>query len=259
MQNLIVSFIQTDLVWNSPQENLDKFERIISKQALKTDLILLPEMFTSGFSVDMDSVKKIAAYSQNTISWLRNIAIESSATIAGSIIVEEDKNYFNRIIWMENTGEHKFYDKRHTFSYGLESDVFKQGIERKIFNINGWRVLPQVCYDLRFPVWARNQDDYDLFINLANWPKVRRDAWNTLLKARAIENLAFTVGVNRIGTDPNLEYAGDSKIHDPWGELVLDAKQEEGLFTFELNADRLIQIRNQYPFLKDRDSFEIKF
>ena len=256
MQSLKVSLVQTTLVWNSPEENLVALGERISN-IKDTDLILLPEMFTTSFSVKEDAAEIAYAFQDKTLAWLKDIATKLSSTLAGSIIWKEDEKFFNRMIWMSPSGEFETYNKRHAFSYGGEDKVFTCGSERKVFEINGWRVLPQICYDLRFPVWARNQDDYDVLINVANWPKVRRDAWRTLLKARAIENQAYSIGVNRIGKDPNVQYAGDSIVYDPWGELILDAEDKDGVFSFELDPNLLKEIREKYPFLNDRDSFSI--
>lgn len=256
-EKLRVSLVQSELVWGNVEENLKHFSELADTHAEPTDLLILPEMFTSGFL--MHDKEKVAPYAGSTLQWMQEKALALEAVVIGSIIVEENGEYFNRLYVVNDNGIIAHYDKRHLFRMGEEHNHFQQGTERLIFNIGKWRICPLVCYDLRFPVWSRGINEYDLLIYVANWPEARRDVWNTLLKARAIENQSYTIGVNRIGTDGmNLSYSGDSCLFDAKGKLIgkcTDYKTE--ICTYEIDLDGLIEFRSKFPVHLDADSFKI--
>ena len=257
MQTLTVSLIQSDLCWEDKDSNLRMLESKIGSIP-KTQLIILPEMFSTGFS--MHAAKLAEAMDGHTVDWMREQSLNKKAAIAGSIIIKEDGRYFNRLVLMLPDGKFYFYDKRHLFSFAGEHGSFSRGNKKLIGNLNGWKINFQVCYDLRFPVWARQPPEsamkYDIYVNVANWPEKRRHAWRTLLAARAIENQCYAIGVNRVGTDGNgHHYSGESSIIDPLGNVVwsCDAKEEVHTYTFEKQP--LLEVRSQFPFLKDADQF----
>lgn len=257
MQNLNVTIIQSDLVWEDVAANLKNFEQKINAINQPTDLILLPEMFTTGFT--MQSEKFAEAIDGKTMQWMARMAQNTKAVIAGSIIIKEKDNYYNRLIWMRPNCSYQFYDKRHLFAMGGEHENFTEGTKRLIVELNGWKICPMVCYDLRFPVWARNTEDYDLLFYVANWPLPRIKHWQTLLTARAIENQAYTIGVNRIGADDfGNYYSGHSAIIDPKGETLFEKAHSEAVHTHKLSKKYLAKVRKTLPFLMDRDTFEIK-
>lgn len=253
MQNLRVSLVQSDLVWQNPKENLENFQEKLLKLVNCTDLIVLPEMFTTGFSMDTS----MAQYSSEMgIDWLKSMAQTTNAQIMGSMMVKEDDKYFNRLVIASTTGELKYYDKRHLFSYGHEDKHYTQGEKRLEVEINGWKICPLICYDLRFPVWARNNVEYDLLLYIANWPNARMFAWNSLLPARAIENQSYVVGVNRIGSDGNkLKYSGGSAVYDYQGQKCLDLEDKAAVETIILEKEDLVNFRTKFPFLRDMDKF----
>ena len=262
---LSVTLIQSELHWEDKKANLEMFTRKIKSIQGKTELVVLPEMFTTGFS--MNPKKLAETMDGETINWMKNIAAEKRVIITGSVIISEQDKFFNRMIWMLPTGEFGYYDKRHLFAYAGEDEHYTSGKKRFIASVKGWRVHLQVCYDLRFPVWSRqvlNRDheeqdvEYDLLIYVANWPDRRRHAWNTLLQARAIENQCFVVGVNRVGTDANGHYySGDSLVANPLGELYYHKKDAEDIFTITLDKDEVTGIREKLPFWKDGDEFRL--
>jgi len=254
---LRVSLVQLNLEWGNVEANLQRVSHLISSLKNQSDLIILPEMFTSGFM--MENKEQIAPKAQMTLDWMKNQANELNAAILGSIIEEENGKYYNRLHCVDGENILCSYDKRHLFRMGEEHHHFSEGSTGPVFKIGKWRIRPLVCYDLRFPVWSRNQNDYDVLVYVANWPESRRDVWNTLLKARAIENQAFVVGVNRVGTDGiGINYAGDSSIFDAKGKEVgkcTDYKDE--IITLRLELDNLQEFRNKFPVYLDADSFEI--
>lgn len=254
---LRVSIVQTDLIWGDVDANLQIISNKLSCLKSKTDLIVLPEMFSSGFM--MENKAEIAPKAKFTIDWMINQSKELNATILGSIIVEEKGQYYNRLLCTNSEGIISSYDKRHLFRMGEEQLHFSAGNAKVIFNIGKWRIRPLVCYDLRFPVWSRNTNDYDLLLYVANWPEARRDVWKTLLKARALENLSYTVGVNRIGKDGmGLSYAGDSVLLDARGkELGKCSEYSEEIQTVELDLTDLQKFRAKFPVHLDADSFQI--
>ncbi|MBE0423848.1 MAG: amidohydrolase, partial [Lutibacter sp.] len=224
----------------------------------QVDLIILPEMFTTGFNMHPQKIGD--TMHGETVVWMRKIASEKNAAIAGSVIIFENNNFYNRFLFVHPSGEINFYDKRHLFTLAGEDKVYVAGKEKLIVEYKGWKICPLVCYDLRFPVWARNTEDYDLLIYVANWPKIRIAAWDTLLKARAIENMCYTIGVNRVGVDANnYEYNGHSAAYDCLGEQVAETTEnKEETIIFTLNKNHISETRNKLGFLNDRDSFEIE-
>lgn len=254
---LKLSLVQVDLEWGNVENNLQRIAHLISSLKSKTDLIVLPEMFSSGFI--MEKKHLIAPKAKMTIDWMMEQAKELKALIIGSIIIEEDGAYYNRLYCVDCEKIICSYDKRHLFRIGEEQQHFKSGDERAIFTIGKWRICPLVCYDLRFPVWSRNQNDYDLLLYVANWPEARKDVWTTLLKARAIENQSFVSGVNRIGQDGmGLSYAGGSILYDSKGkEIGKCVDYKECITTVDLKLTELNKFRNKFPVHLDADSFQI--
>lgn len=254
MQNLRVSLIQQVIVPNDPQHNLDTFAHALA-QLPETDLIVLPEVFTTGFCAGARSYAELV--DGRAYQWMRVQAQRTGAVVTGSLVIKEGDNYYNRLVWMRPDGSYSDYDKRHLFRMAGEHTRYAMGKERLLVEVKGWRVLPLVCYDLRFPVWSRNRGDYDLAIYVANWPSVRALHWNRLLQARAIENLSYVVGVNRVGMDEaEQHYAGDSSLYGPAGELIVTSQEAECL-TVELYAERLREYREKFPAHLDADDFQI--
>jgi predicted amidohydrolase len=255
MQNLTVSLIQDSLHWQDPAANREKFGAIIGSVS-ESDLILLPEMFTTGFA--QESAKLAESMQGETVRWMLSLAQQHHVHIAGSLVIKEDEQVFNRLVWAKLDGTYQVYNKRHLFSFAGEDKVYQAGSERIIIDCNGWRVCPQVCYDLRFPVWSRNRNDYDVLIYVANWPKVRVSHWSQLLVARAIENLAYVVGVNRIGEDGNgFAHNGQSIALDPKGKPLVEPGSKAGCYTVTLDYEELLRYRKKFGALEDGDEFEI--
>lgn len=257
MQNLKVAFIQSDLIWHNAEENRNKFTQKINLISEEVDLIILPEMFTTGFSMEPENIAE--TMDEETVQWMKKMASLKNAVITGSVIIKENEAYFNRLLFVHPSGEIEIYNKRHLFSLAGEDKVYEAGIEKRIFSVKGWKICPQICYDLRFPVFARNTENYDLLFYVANWPKQRINAWDTLLKARAIENMSYVVGVNRVGKDANnFEYNGHSAAYDCLGEQLSKTKLgEEETVILTLDKNHMNEVRNKLNFLKDKDSFEI--
>lgn len=252
-----IALIQAPLIWENPKANREYFEEKIKSVSKEIDLVILPEMFTSGFTMSPKDVAE--TMTGETISGLRNLAKAKNFAITGSLIIKENNNFYNRLVFIFPSGEVKKYDKRHLFSLAGEEKIYTSGEERLIVEYKNWKICPLICYDLRFPVFSRNTEDFDLLIYVANWPKVRTNAWDILLKARAVENICFTIGVNRIGLDENKhEYIGHSQAIDFLGEYVIEPQESEGIFTTELDKNKLLETRNKLGFLNDRDIFEIK-
>lgn len=255
MQNLTVAVVQQEIVPNNPQQNLATFSRALGNLS-NCDLIALPEVFTTGFCAN---ARNFAEYVDGTAyTWMADHAKQLNAVITGSLVVKEHDAYFNRMVWMRPDGSYTHYDKRHLFRMGGEHTRYQCGTQRLIVELKGWRILTLVCYDLRFPVWSRNRNDYDLSLYVANWPSARALHWNRLLQARAIENQAYVVGVNRVGMDEiHQHYAGDSAIYGPAGEVIVHS-QEPGSFFAELYGDKLLEYREKFPAYMDADEFELK-
>jgi len=252
-----VALIQSPLVWENPTANRNHFEEKINAIAEKVDLIVLPEMFTTGFTLNPEAVAE--TMQGETISWLQFLAKAKNSAITGSLIIKENKNFHNRLVFVFPSGEIQFYDKRHLFTLAGEDKVYTSGNKKWIVDYLGWKICPLICYDLRFPVFARNIEDYDVLIYVANWPKPRINAWDILLRARSVENMCYTIGVNRTGLDDNnLEYVGHSQTVDFLGNYILEPQEIVGVFIVELNKEKLLETRNKLGFLNDRDSFELK-
>ena len=252
-----VALIQSLLVWENPQANRNNFEEKINAISEIVDLIVLPEMFTTGFT--MNPIKVAETMQGKTILWLQSLVKAKNSAITGSLIIKENNNFYNRLVFVFPSGEMEFYDKRHLFTLAGEDKVYTSGKEKLIVEYLGWKICPLVCYDLRFPVFARNVEEYDALLYVANWPKPRINAWDILLQARSVENMCYTIGVNRIGLDAsNFEYVGHSQAVDFLGNYILEPRVTEGVFIVELNKEKLLDTRNKLGFLNDRDSFELK-
>ena len=257
MPMLHTTLVQTALHWEDKKANLEQLGRKLSALSVQTDLAVLPEMFTTGFTMN---AQPLAEPTEGpTYEWMANQARRLGAVVTGSFIAEEGGSYFNRLLWVRPDGSYEQYDKRHLFTLAGEHEHYAPGDQRLIVELNSWKVMPLICYDLRFPVWARNVEHYDLLIYVANWPEMRRQAWRALLAARAIENQAFTLGVNRVGKDGNgFPYTGNSSAFDYAGEELLHASNVEGLFTVQLDYDKQQEFREKLRFLADQDAFEIR-
>ena len=257
--NLHITIIQANIVWEEKEKNLKNFSEKINKIITATDLIVLPEMFTTGFSMQAEQLAE--SMDGPTIHWMKTTANKKNCVITGSFICEENGYYFNRLIWMNANGSYVKYDKRHLFSMGNEDKHYTAGQEKLIVELKGWKICPLICYDLRFPVWSRNSKDkpYDLLIYIANWPQRRSLAWNTLLVARAIENQCYVIGVNRVGVDGNaIQHVGDSAVITAAGEIISTIiSDEESEISMPLNYNALIEFRKLFPALSDSDCFQI--
>jgi omega-amidase len=260
-QQLIITIIQTNLHWEDKQANLHMLEQKIFGIKEKTEIVVLPEMFSTGFSMKPEVLAE--TMEGETLQWMRRIASTKKIILTGSIIINEKEKFFNRLIWMLPDGHYGIYDKRHRFAFAGEDQHYTAGDKRLIASVKGWKINLQVCYDLRFPVWSRQQSqtgepEYDLLVYVANWPENRNTAWKTLLQARAIENQCYVAGVNRTGKDGNdISYGGDSMLIDPLGEILYHKKEEEDIFTLTLTKNHLQSVREKFPFWKDADHFMI--
>jgi omega-amidase len=257
MENLKVTVFQGYLFWENIEKNLQNISLRLSGIREKTNLIILPEMFNTGFTMNAAALAEPMA--GKTMRWMHKTANQYDCVVTGSIIIKDDGNYYNRLIWMRPDGSYEYYDKRHLFALAKEHLTYTAGDKKLIVELNGWKICPMICYDLRFPVWMRNVDDeYDLMIIVANWPERRALHWRSLIPARAIENQAYVIGVNRVGHDGNEVYhSGDSTCIDPNGNVVYYKRDEEDLYTFPIFADEVKKTRRTLPFLKDADGFKI--
>ncbi len=265
-ETLTISLVQAALHWENKEANLSMLENRLRSNKDKMEVVLLPEMFSTGFSMRPESLAE--KMDGSAVTWMKNIAASLKIIVAGSLIIEEEGRYFNRLVWMLPNGSYGCYDKRHLFGYAGEDNHYEPGNKRLIASVKGWRLNLQVCYDLRFPVWASQskpmhtnmteEPEYDVLVYVANWPERRSHAWKTLLQARAIENQCYVAGVNRTGNDGNeISYSGDSMIIDPLGAVICDAGNREEIITWSLSMDKLLDTRNKLPFLKDADPFMI--
>ena len=262
MQPITITLIQTQLFWEDKNANLSMLEEKIKSIDVRTEIVVLPEMFSTGFS--MQPEKLAEKMDGPTVAWMKRIAAEQKVILTGSVIIEEEGKFYNRLVWMLPTGQFGIYDKRHRFGFAKEDAHYTAGNKRVIAQAKGWKINLQVCYDLRFPVWARQKHsensgaEYDLLIYVANWPERRSHAWKTLLTARAIENQCYVVGVNRVGNDGNeIYHSGNSMVIDPLGEVLYEKNNDEDIFTITLSREHLEEVRNKFPFLKDADDFLI--
>ena len=258
--SLTFTLIQTDLVWEDIDANLALLEEKINAISTKTEIIVLPEMFSTGFSMNPEKVAE--TMEGKALQWMKRIATSKRVILTGSLAIKENERYYNRLIWMLPNGQFSYYDKRHLFAFAGEDNHYTSGNKRLIAQVKGWKINLQVCYDLRFPVWARQQStdeqeaEYDILLYVANWPERRSLAWKTLLTARAIENQCYAIGVNRVGNDGNnIYHSGDSMVINPLGETIYTKANETDTYTFTLEKESLLSIRKQLPFLKDADGF----
>ena len=257
MEPLRVSIVQADLVWEDAAANRRRLAERLRPLAGQTDLVVLPEMFTTGFSMRPEALAEPA--DGPTAEWMRERARELDAVVTGSFIAAVDGRYYNRLLWMPPAGEPLHYDKRHLFTYAGEHEQHAAGREHLLVTYRGWRILPLICYDVRFPVWSRNTHPYDLLLYVANFPARRGHAWRSLLTARAIENLCYTVAVNRVGNDGNgIEHDGDSGIIDYSGHWLAPLAGQEAMHTAVLDPRALADFRSRFAFLNDRDDFVLK-
>ena len=276
MAPLTITTLQTNLIWENKNANLQLLSKKINSLQEKTEIIVLPEMFTTGFSMQ----PKLFAETMEgeTVQWMKEVSSANKIILTGSLIIEEEGKYYNRLIWMLPNGEYGYYDKRHLFGFAEEDKHYTAGNKRLIASVKGWKINLQICYDLRFPVWARSRitpieksigeeihsaDDirpeFDVLIYVANWPERRSHAWKTLLCARAIENQCYVIGVNRVGMDGNnISHSGNSLVIDPLGEVLYHMVDEEDIFTITLQKEWLNEVRNKFPFWKDADDFNFR-
>lgn len=254
---LKIALIQSELIWENPEKNRINFSKKILSIKEDIDLIILPEMFTTGFTMNPYDVAETMR--GESIKWLKKLAKEKNTAITGSIIIKENNNFYNRLIFVFPSGEIQTYDKRHTFTLAGEHKVYTAGNKKLIVDYKGWKICPLICYDLRFPVWSRNVEGYDLLIYVANWPKPRIGAWDALLKARAIENMSYCIGVNRIGKDENnYEYTGNSAAFDSLGKQISTTKPNEiRTEIISIKKESLVKTRDKFQFLKDQDQFKL--
>lgn len=267
MQTLTFTLIQTQLYWENKPANLAMLEQKINSISERTEVVVLPEMFSTGFSMRPNVLAE--TMDGETVEWMKRIAQQKKIILTGSLIIRENEQYYNRLIWMLPNGTFGYYDKRHLFAYAGENKHYTAGNKRLIAQVKGWRINLQVCYDLRFPIWARQNplstrgegeggEEYDVLLFVANWPEGRSHAWQTLLTARAMENQCYVIGVNRVGNDGNnIYHSGNSMVLDALGHSLYHKKDDEDIFTITLNKDTLIETRNRFPFLEDADFFKI--
>jgi omega-amidase len=255
---LKIALVQFDIIWESVAENCWKIEQLVFDNKSEIDIIILPETFNTGFSMNIEKVSE--PIEGDTLDWMKYLATRRNSVVCGSFFVVEKGKYYNRFYWVEPEGRIFSYDKRHLYSIGSEDKYFSKGNSQIIIEYLGWKIFPQICYDLRFPVWGRNTQSYDLMINVANWPSARSEVWKTLLKARAIENQCYVVAVNRIGIDgKGIEYSGDSQVIDPKGIKIFKAENREIIETVNLDFHQLHAFRKKFDTLKDGDKFTISY
>jgi omega-amidase len=261
-QLLRISLIQTDLFWEDKKANLEMLQEKIEIAGKNSQIVFLPEMFSTGFSMQPYTLAE--EMDGETILWMKTEAAKNRIILCGTVMIKENNHYYNRLMWVLPTGELAYYNKRHCFAFANEHLHYTPGNSRLITQVNGWKLNLQICYDLRFPVWARQQmkdaqtPEYDVLVYLANWPQRRSNAWKTLLAARAIENQCYVIGVNRIGADGNgIEHSGDSCIINPLGAFIYHKENDEAIFSISLEPQELEDIRKKLPFLSDADQFNI--
>ena len=254
---LNITIVQADLHWEDPEANRDMFSETFDRVEGDTDLFVLPEMFTTGFTMNAGALAE--EQEGQTLQWMRQMAKHHKTAITGSVIIRDGKNYYNRLFFVFPDSSYHWYDKRHTFTLAGEHKTYTAGTDKLIVEYNGWKLCPLICYDLRFPVWARNTANYDALIYVANWPEKRISAWDALLRARAIENMSYCIGVNRVGLDGNgHQYVGHSAVYDVLGDkLTRDAFEEPFTETVRLSQEHLLDTRKKLQFLNDRDAFNL--
>ncbi|MFZ4435435.1 MAG: nitrilase family protein [Flavobacterium psychrophilum] len=255
-EKLKIAWIQTDLEWENPVVNRQRIGQKIAETQTPVDLIVLPELFTTGFTMNAQAVAE--TMQGDTIAWLQQVAKAKNCSITGSLVIEEKGNFYNRLFFVFPNGDLKTYDKHHLFTLAGEDKVYTPGKERLIIDYKGFKICPLICYDLRFPVFSRNTEKYDLLLYVANWPSPRIAAWDALLKARAIENCCYVLGVNRLGVDANaLDYPGHSQVIDYAGTLLHDSASKVEVAVVELGKKELLEFRMRFAFLDDQDVFTV--
>ncbi|MFT7588864.1 MAG: omega-amidase [Limisphaerales bacterium] len=253
--DLNITLIQAAINWEDADKNRVDFSNYISQIDRVTDLIILPETFTTGFSMKPELLAE--TMQGRTVQWMTGLAEKSKAVISGSIIIKEDEAYYNRLIWMQPDGKLEFYDKRHLFTMGGEDKVFATGKKRPVFDLKGWKIAPQICYDLRFPAWSRNDRDFDLLLYVANWPARRAHHWSALLRARAIENLAWVAALNRVGEDGHgVAHSGNSTLINPVGDVLWEHADDPVVKTLSLDGGLVESTRKKFAFLNDQDQIQ---
>ncbi len=251
-----IALIQTALTWENAEANRTHFEEKINAITENVDLVVLPEMFPTGFSMTPEDIAE--TMDGETVNWMKAMAVKGHFAICGSVIIQENGNFYNRLLFIKPSGEIETYDKRHLFSLAGEHKTYTAGSNRLIVEHNGFKICPLVCYDLRFPVFSRNTEYFDLLLYVANWPKPRIPAWDALLKARAIENMCYVVGVNRVGEDGNgHEYIGHSQAFDYLGNPLTEVSEKETILIAELQKGPMLETRSKLSFLEDRDAFQL--
>jgi omega-amidase len=262
MGTLTFTLLQSELFWEDKEKNREAFEKKVGNLPEGTHVVVLPEMFSTGFSMRPEALAE--GMEGPTVQWMRQLAAAHRVILTGSLMIEEGGHYYNRLVWMLPNGQCGWYNKRHLFAYGGEHEHYQAGRERFIASVNGWKINLQVCYDLRFPVWSRQQApdggfEYDVLLYVANWPQRRSLAWKTLLQARAIENQCYVIGVNRVGEDgKGIYHSGDSMVIDPLGEILYHQADKEDSFTITLDKEVLQTVREKFPFWRDADRFRIE-
>lgn len=255
MQPLTLSFIQSETRWQDAQANRDQFAHWLDAVPDDSQVVVLPEMFSTGFT--MSAAQVAESMTGPTVGWLEAQARARAKVICGSLAIEENGCFFNRFVWAAASGTAS-YDKRHRFRLVGEHESYSAGQRRLVVRHGDWRICPMICYDLRFPVWFRNRGDYDVLLCVANWPAARRAAWSSLLRARAIENQCYVVGVNIVGTDGNaVSYCGDSAAYSPVGDTLIEARDAKGAFTVTLDGEALVEHREKFPAWQDADAFRL--
>jgi predicted amidohydrolase len=256
-EELHIALIQTDLEWENPEANINNFNNIFSSLKGNADIVILPEMFTTGFTMNTNDFSE--GMNGKSVKWMIEKASETKSAICGSLIIKEGNHTYNRFVFVKPNGELTFYNKRHLFSIGNEDKYYTAGSNKVIVSYKGWRIAPFICYDLRFPVWCRNKNDSDLMIFVANWPSARKEVWTTLLKARAIENQSYVIGVNRVGEDRmNINYTGNSGTIDPKGNFIDSSDFENETIIYNtISKNDLEEFREKFPVSKDADDFTI--
>lgn len=261
MSTLTITTIQSKIFWEDSAANMRMLQQKIESINESTEIVILPEMFSTGFSMQTGLLAE--TMDGETIDWMKKVSNKNGIILTGSLIIKEDDKYYNRLIWMLPNGQNGYYDKRHLFAYAEEDQHYSPGNKRLIASVKGWKINLQICYDLRFPVWSRQQmknkeAEFDILIYVANWPERRSHAWKTLLCARAIENQCYVVGVNRVGDDAkNIHYSGNSLVIDPMGQVLYHMAEEEDINTITLSKEKLEETRTKFPFLNDADNFTI--
>lgn len=255
MEELKVALVQSHLIWENPEANRTNFEEKLATLPDDVDLVVLPEMFSTGFTMRPNNIDTTEG--EKTFAWMVEMAQTKNLAITGSLVFAENEFFYNRLFFVFPEGNYEVYDKRHTFSLAGEHKVYESGLKKLVLDYKGFKLCPMICYDLRFPVWARNVEDYDVLLYVANWPKPRIAAWDALLKARAIENMAYCIGVNRVGLDGlGHEYPGHSALYNVLGEQLCFTHKEEILFA-TLSKQHIIAYRKKLKFLEDRDEFNL--